>query len=132
MLSQFIFKYCVEMASVDGDVEYIVPGVVFRSMLEAASKTIEFDETWYLKKHPDVAEAVRLGAFHDGHDHYIRFGFSENRQPRCINVDEAFYRAQNQDVVEAIDNGAFPSGQAHFDQAGFAEGRLPYAGFKLF
>ena len=132
MPSQFILKYCVEMAGVDGDVEYIVPGVIFRMVLEAASKTIEFDETWYLKRYQDVAEAVRLGAFRDGHDHYSRFGFSENRQPRCIKVDEAFYRAQNHDVVEAIENGELPSAQAHFDQAGFAEGRLPYAGFKLF
>ena len=132
MLWQFLGKYCVEMQSADGDVEYIVPGVVLRAIVEAASKTIEFDEAWYLKKNEDVAEAVRLGVVRNGHDHYIRFGFNENRLPRQINVDEAFYCSQNADVAKAIKDGVFISGQAHFDQSGYAEGRLPFADYKLF
>jgi len=38
-----------------------------------------FDEQFYLSTYPDVADAVRSGAFASGYDHYVRFGMSEGR-----------------------------------------------------
>ena len=42
---------------------------------------IEFDETWYLERHPDVASAVKAGALSSGLQHYLRHGRSEGRLP---------------------------------------------------
>jgi hypothetical protein len=41
----------------------------------------EFDETWYLRRYPDVARAVRARAFRSGHQHYIDYGKAEGRSP---------------------------------------------------
>jgi SAM-dependent methyltransferase len=41
--------------------------------------TSEFDEADYLAANPDVAAAVRSGAFNSGADHYARHGRHENR-----------------------------------------------------
>lgn len=132
MISQLLWRFCVETKTVGGTVEYIIPEHILNMLLKATSKSIEYDESWYLKRYDDIAEAVRSGVFRDGHDHYINFGFIEDRQPRHISVDEVFYRDRYPDVDEAIDSGDLLSGQAHFDQVGFLEGRLPYEGFKLF
>ena len=39
----------------------------------------EFDEAGYLRLNPDVAEAVERGQIASGWDHYVRYGFYENR-----------------------------------------------------
>ena len=43
-------------------------------------KTV-FDERFYLATYPDVAEAVKSGAFANGYEHYVRFGEAEGRRP---------------------------------------------------
>jgi len=40
---------------------------------------VDFDEDWYLKAHPDVAEAVRSGSLPSGWAHYDRYGRDEGR-----------------------------------------------------
>jgi MoaA/NifB/PqqE/SkfB family radical SAM enzyme len=40
-----------------------------------------FDEQFYLATYPDVADAVRSGAFANAYDHYVRFGAAEGRKP---------------------------------------------------
>src|SRR5580698_4965668 len=42
-------------------------------------QTSEFDEIGYLEANPDVAEAVKAGAFSSGAEHYARVGVRENR-----------------------------------------------------
>lgn len=39
----------------------------------------EFDAAWYLKAHPDVAEAVRNGTLASGWTHYELYGRAEGR-----------------------------------------------------
>ena len=41
---------------------------------------VVFDESFYLATYPDVAEAVRSGAFATAYDHYVRFGAAEGRR----------------------------------------------------
>jgi SAM-dependent methyltransferase len=41
-----------------------------------------FDEAWYLKNYPDVAQAVRSGMFGSGLQHYLGFGKAEGRRAR--------------------------------------------------
>lgn len=42
-------------------------------------KDKEFDEKFYLDFYQDVANAVKLGAFRSGYDHYLKFGKLERR-----------------------------------------------------
>jgi SAM-dependent methyltransferase len=42
------------------------------------------DEEWYLKNYPDVARAVKAGAFQSGLQHYLAFGKAEGRRPRGL------------------------------------------------
>jgi hypothetical protein len=41
----------------------------------------DFDETWYLSKHPDVKRAVDGGMFVSGFAHYRDYGRAEGRIP---------------------------------------------------
>ncbi len=92
---------------------------------------IYFDENWYLARYPDVANVVAADATLSARDHFVRFGYFENRMPYPIKIDETWYRANYQDVERAILERRYPSAQAHFDRVGYSEGRLPYPGFEL-
>ena len=48
-----------------------------------ADRPDQFDETWYLEAHPDVAEGVRQGFFESGWHHYCAHGRDEKRLPRA-------------------------------------------------
>jgi hypothetical protein len=84
-----------------------------------------FDETWYLEKYPDVAEAVKAGSFESGRQHFINVGYFEGRRPRSFDVDEKWYVAQYPDVAEGIGRGNIKSARQHFNDHGYDEGRLP-------
>jgi SAM-dependent methyltransferase len=47
--------------------------------LAEISRQNEFDEAGYLASNPDIAEAVKRGAFGSGRDHYEKAGRRENR-----------------------------------------------------
>lgn len=96
-----------------------------------AVATIFFDEEFYLRRYPDIVEALAGGKITTAHEHYITQGYYEHRMPHPISVDEAWYLQTYPDVKAAVDNAHFASAQAHFERAGFREGRLPYAGFVL-
>jgi len=84
-----------------------------------------FDEKWYIEKYPDVAEAVRTGAFKTGRQHFIDVGYFEGRRPREFEVDEKWYLQTNPDVAEGIAKGEIKSAHEHFNDHGYEEGRLP-------
>lgn len=44
----------------------------------------EFDEQFYLRQNPDVAEAVRKGLMISGFEHYSKFGEKERRPAQKI------------------------------------------------
>lgn len=84
-----------------------------------------FNEAWYLRQHPDVAEAVRLGLI-TARDHFESFGKFEGRSP-SPSFNTEHYLAQNPDVKAAVDAGII-SAYDHFTHHGSAEGRsfVPY------
>jgi hypothetical protein len=100
-------------------------------LLQPMVAAIEFDEDWYLVRHPDVAKAVRAATIESAHQHYVQSGYFEHRMPRKIDVEERSYLRNYPDVAEAIKRGAFKNAQEHFDKIGFREGRLPYPNFSL-
>lgn len=73
-----------------------------------------FDEQWYLRQYPDVAQA--------GFDpivHYLKFGSSEGRNPSA-HFDTCWYLDSNPDVAEAGMNPLL-----HYVKFGKGEGRQP-------
>jgi hypothetical protein len=90
---------------------------------------VRFDADFYRLTYPDLADAEREGVITDLQEHYVAFGYFENRLPCEVEVDGSFYAREYPDVAAAIIEGKTPSPQAHFNAAGFAEGRLPRKGW---
>lgn len=112
-----------------------------------------FDEERYRARYPDVADAVRAGAFRSGFHHFILYGVAEERGnlpgfgrlgldaqdeaalllhgPASLAIDlwwydEAFYLDTNPDVHQAVREGHFRCGLEHFMLAGCDEDRLAH------
>jgi hypothetical protein len=52
-----------------------------RDVADMESENFDFDEEWYLREYPDVADAVREGRGPSGRSHYISHGRYEGRRP---------------------------------------------------
>jgi len=92
---------------------------------------IKFDAGFYRQRYKDLAEAEEKGLIVDLHQHYLRFGFFENRMPCLVEVDGSFYAREYPDVAVAILENRVSSAQAHFETSGFIEGRLPRKGWSF-
>lgn len=95
-------------------------------LLRRAIVGIEVDEQWYLKRYPDIAEAIDKGLVQSARLHFISDGYFEGRLPFPINVEERYYLAQNAGIAEYVRKGMLENGQQHFDENGYVEGRLPF------
>jgi len=100
-------------------------------VLGSAASVVTIDDEWYLSKYPDVAVAIEQGAVKCAKDHYVMYGYFEDRTPREMIVDEEWYLTEYPDVADAIHNGQARSTQQHFEKYGFKEGRRPYDGWTL-
>jgi hypothetical protein len=112
-----------------GDV--IVSKDLFRYLMSEILKSVPLDESFYLRTNPDVSEAVARGTISSAREHFVRFGYFEDRMPRHIVVDADYYIASNPDVAEAIASGQLGSPQEHFERYGYREGRLPSADWAI-
>lgn len=104
---------------------------LLKQLFRLIAQNLPFDEAYYLLNNPDVKEAIESGSFASARDHYVEFGFFEDRLPFAVSVDEDFYFLRNPDVKQKVIEGVFPSAQVHFEQFGFQEGRLPREGWSL-
>src|ERR1700710_604741 len=64
------------------------------------SPNMFFDEAWYMRENPDVADFVHAGGFPSGFAHYCHDGFRE-RSPHWL-FSEKFYLASNPDVTRGV------------------------------
>jgi hypothetical protein len=103
------------------DITYDALVDLFKLLLRGTT----FDETWYLSKYPDVAEAVAARMFRSGKHHFIEVGYFEGRRPSEFQVDESWYLNAYPDVAEGLKRGWIQSAREHFDQYGYDEGRSP-------
>ena len=87
-----------------------------------------FDETFYLRRYPDAANAVKIGTFPDAWSHYQEVGKLENRE--ICAFDATWYLNDNPDVKKAIAAGGPSSALRHYLKYGFFEGRTPLPGSK--
>jgi hypothetical protein len=92
---------------------------------------IEVDEDYYLERYEDIRDAIKNGQISSAKEHYVSYGYFENRVPRFFQVDEHWYLSRFKDVREAIDEGKWASGQDHFNTSGYAEGRYPSPNWEL-
>jgi hypothetical protein len=84
------------------------------------------DEEWYLKKYPDVAQAIEKDQFNSAKHHFVEDGYFEARFPCEPMIDEAWYLQRYPDVAESVSRGEFASALRHFVEDGYREGRLPF------
>lgn len=92
----------------------------------------------YLLKNRDVANAVGLGAYTNGLDHFLKVGRTEGRnygqlrpetlQGTAANNPELAYLLANRDVAAAVAAGTYASGLMHYFTYGRSEGRTGYGG----
>jgi hypothetical protein len=92
---------------------------------------ITVDEDYYLERYEDVHDAIKNGQISSAKEHYVNYGYFENRLPRLFQVEEHWYLARYQDVRNAINEGKWESGQDHFNTVGYTEGRYPSPNWEL-
>lgn len=81
-----------------------------------------FNESYYLRRHSDVAVAVSQGFFASGYEHFLAFGEVEGRNPSW-RFDNQFYLQEHPDVAAALSRKEIRSGFAHYVQYGRVENR---------
>lgn len=96
----------------------------YYKLLEMAMRPL-FDEEAYLKKFPDIREAVKAGTIPSGLRHFVTNGYLEGRGGLKCEVDEAWYCQTYPDVAAAIRAGKVRDAKHHFEDFGFFEGRVP-------
>ena len=110
--------YAIPLEIEDALADYLANGGAARR-----SPNVFFDEAWYLRRYPDVAQSVSEGNFASGFDHYCRDGL-HRRSPHWL-FDVDFYEAGSPDITpDALTGGGFTNAYDHFLRAGSAEGRL--------
>jgi hypothetical protein len=97
----------------------------FVEIVKLLLRGVMFDEKWYLSQYPDVADAVKAGAFKSGRQHFIEEGYLEGRRPGLFDVDEHWYLKTYPDVADGVSKGDIKSAREHFNEHGYEEGRLP-------
>ena len=102
-----------------------------KKLLASVLNHVSVDETWYVRRYPDVGEAIARGDVASAKDHYRKAGYFEDRFPRPISVDVDWYLNKYPDVRKAVTEGAVASAQEHFERHGFREGRLPHPDWSL-
>ncbi len=97
---------------------------IYTFAIQGTGTTDLFDSAFYLQMNPDVAAAVKAGAFTSAYQHFVEYGQYEGRAPDAY-FNESFYLTHNPDVAAAVKAGAFTSGFEHFVKYGQQEGRMP-------
>ena len=97
---------------------------VLRAILCLAASTLPFDEEFYLKTYPDVADAYHSGEIADLHMHFVEVGYFEGRLPTRPQFDDIFYKEMYPDVAAAVATGELESALDHYIKTGAAECRF--------
>ncbi len=97
---------------------------------EGRRKTDVFDEAWYLKNNPDIAQAVASGLHTSGFEHWTLYGRTEGRLPPPGYgdedvFDEAFYLRAYPMAAREMASGKAATAQAHYETFGRHRGYLP-------
>lgn len=121
-----VLKSYITISNVKGELMVTCTYENLVQMLRRLISGVEVDETWYLDRYRDIAEAIDQGSVHSARLHFVNDGYFEGRLPFPIRVDEGYYLAQNSGVADYVRKGMLESGQQHFEENGYSEGRLPF------
>jgi hypothetical protein len=121
-----VVKSFVTITAVKGELTVTCSYENYIQMLRRLIMGVDVDETWYLERYPDIADAIDKGIVAGPRLHFINDGYFEGRLPFPIQVDEAWYLKQNEGVADYVRRGLLESGQQHFEENGYQEGRLPF------
>ena len=83
----------------------------------------QFSESFYRRRHADVAAAIEAGLNRNGYEQFVQHGCFELRQPGP-DVDLAYYRDMNEVVRHDLNTGAVRDAFAHLRLVGLRE-KLP-------
>jgi hypothetical protein len=97
----------------------------FMGLIKLMLRAVAVDETWYCAKYPDVALAIKSGAYKSAKHHFVEEGYFEDRLPYEFGVDEEWYTANYPDIAVGVKSGSLGSPKEHFLAHGYKEGRLP-------
>lgn len=64
-----------------GKIPESVPWNAVQQALRLFIPLLPFDEAWYCRQYPDVAQALKSGVIPSAHEHFIVYGFFEGRSP---------------------------------------------------
>jgi len=117
------FRQFVQYQAIDDGRPY-QGQLALNTMIDGLAIADLFDETDYLARNPDVAQAVLNGQFTYGFEHFLVAGMNEGRNPSRY-FDEAYYLAKNADVKAAVERGNLRNGLIHFLTFGHRENRNP-------
>jgi hypothetical protein len=112
----------------DARAKIAIDAPLAKHLVAQLAAMVPFEEDFYRRTYPDLAEARDRGDIADLHRHFVETGFMEGRFGCDPGVDEAFYLALYPDVQQAISAGGVGSATEHFLRSGAAEGRAPNAG----
>lgn len=120
-----VLKSGMRLLSVKGQLKVDMNYDEFLDMVKKFLRAVPLDEEWYCNSYPDVAEAIKAGAYRSARQHFVDHGYFEGRRPFELFIDERWYMEQYPDIKESVANGSLPSALDHFRNNGYEEGRLP-------
>jgi hypothetical protein len=126
----YLQKYPELLGDIGAGKAYPTPLIhyLLKGQEEKRNPNPNFQESAYLARNPDVADAVAKGIFTSGFDHFQRYGkfaFAEgNTDLRADDLfDPAFYLSANPDVAAGIAAGTYATAWDHWRIVGFKENR---------
>ncbi len=118
-------KSSIKLLSMKGQLKVDMNYDEFLDLVKKFLQAVPIDEDWYRTTYPDVAEAIKAGAYRSARQHFVDHGYFEGRRPFDLELDEAFYMKQYPDIAQAVSSGDLDSARDHFVRIGYDEGRLP-------
>ena len=118
-------KSSIKLLSMKGQLKVDMNYDEFLDLVKKFLQAVPIDEDWYRTTYPDVAEAIKAGAYRSARQHFVDHGYFEGRRPFDLELDEAFYMKQYPDIAQAVSSGDLDSARDQFVRIGYDEGRLP-------
>ncbi len=118
-------KTSVKLLSLKGQLKVDMNYDEFLDLIKKFLMAVPIDEDWYRATYPDVADAIKAGAYRSARQHFVDHGYFEGRRPFDLEIDEAWYLKKYPDIQQGVTEGAIQSAKEHFIRNGYDEGRLP-------
>lgn len=120
-----VLKNSIKLLSVKGQLKVDMSYDELLDFVKKFLQAVPIDENWYRTTYPDVAEAIKAGAYRSAKQHFVEHGYFEGRRPFELEVDETWYMSHYPDIETSVQSGTVTSARDHFMRHGYEEGRMP-------